>query len=850
MSSSYGKLERILNLEREQEYRDRAVIGGLERFISYWEKQAQAEDVVGPSGLAVDQVVSILRGYGSFASAERREAVDGLLRRLSGGATTQSGENPVEAPSPPEERPMASAPPTDLTADSSSPTVGKESGQERPEQPEPHRPERPGASLGSSVVALKGVNRVTAGRLEHLGIVTIRDLLYHFPRYHNDLSHLKTINHLKLDDKVTVVGCIQRVKSRRSKGGTPIVQATISDGTGTIEASWFNQPYLARRLKPGREMVLSGTIDEYLGRLVLKSPEWEPLQRDLLHTGRLVPVYSLTEGIGARRMRSLVRSTLNDWAPLLADPLPDGVREQAGLTDLGTALEQIHFPDSLDSLAEARRRLCFDEFLLLQLGVLHHRRVWRSQRGRALYIPRDEIGSFVSDLPFRLTTAQQRAIDRILDDLRQPVPMSRLLQGDVGSGKTVVAVAAMLAVALNGLQVAVMAPTAILAEQHYCTITDLLAGRDCGGCGLLIGSLATGEKQRVHDAISRGEIRIVVGTHALIQEAVTFDKLGLLVVDEQHRFGVAQRRALRSKGQDAAEGRGPGAAEGEQEAASPPLPPLIQPHLLAMSATPIPRTLAMTLYGDLDVSVLDEMPPNRRRVVTAVRASRSREMIYSCMRSQIKQGRQAYVICSLVEESDKTEAKGAIQEQERLQDVFPRLRVGLLHGRMAPSEKDQIMSAFKAGEYDILVSTAVVEVGVDVPNASIILIEGAGRFGLAQLHQFRGRVGRGEYQSYCVLMTDAAGLEAQQRLQIMEQVSDGFELADKDLQMRGPGDFFGVRQHGLPPLRVAQLGDVAVLEQACKAARRLFEDDPDLVAPEHRLLSDSVRRFWGLADLS
>jgi len=500
--------------------------------------------------------------------------------------------------------------------------------------------------------------------------------------------------------------------------------------------------------------------------------------------------------------------------------------KSTGLMQLGTALEQIHFPASRASLQQARQRLCFDEFFLVQLGLLSRRHAWRSQQGRALAVPWGEIDGFVSRLPFQLTEAQQRAINDILGDLEKGVPMSRLLQGDVGSGKTVVAVAAMLATVRNGLQAAVMAPTSILADQHYRTISTLLEGCPETHCTLLTGRLSDAEKRQLRGDIFRGRAQIVVGTHALIQASVDFARLGLVVVDEQHRFGVAQRAALRGKGTTFA------------------------PHLLAMSATPIPRTLALTVYGDMDISVLDEMPPNRQRVVTAVRDRRSRERIYSFIESQVAQGRQAFIICPLVEESDRVEAKAAVAEHRRLQEeIFPRLRLGLLHGRMDAEEKEQSMTSFRRGEYDILVSTPVVEVGIDVPNATVMLIEGADRFGLAQLHQFRGRVGRGQHKSYCILLFDDPSEDGLKRTRIIAETDDGFALAEKDLQLRGPGDFFGMRQHGLPRLRVAKLSDTAILERARSEALRVFQEDPDLARPEHRAMAMSVRRFWRSGDV-
>ncbi|MHB1295658.1 MAG: ATP-dependent DNA helicase RecG [Anaerolineae bacterium] len=833
MASAYDKLTRILNLEKSQGCRDRAVIGGLGRFLGFWVKEAREEP--DPYGVpSPDEVAQALDGYADMTPEARRKAMEGLLERLAQRplATPVASETlPTQfKPDPaPQAAPKPSGPVVEDADDSQDVDAFEEDDEAFPRRKgaseAPPRPRRDivdsSASLSSPVVALRGVSTVTAERLERLGLHTIRDLLYHLPRHYDDFSKLQTINHLALDDEVTIAGVVRGCRVQRMQNGRTLVRVAVSDGTGTIELVWFNQPYLDRQLTVGREIVISGKVSEHLGRLVFSSPEWEPLQREQLHTKRLVPVYGLTEGIHMRWLRKLLYDTLAYWAPRITDPMPQAVLATTDLPALGTALEQIHFPSDKTAVERARLRLCFDEFFLLQLGLLKHRHVWRTYPGRAFSVSQGDLDAFLVGLPFSLTGAQRRAVDAVLADLQQPVPMSRLLQGDVGSGKTVVAAAAILTTVRNGLQAAVMAPTSILAEQHYRTLSGMLGGFPGIRCALLIGSLPDEEKTRLREEIAAGRIQVVVGTHALIQESVEFAALGLTVVDEEHRFGVEQRGMLRAKGNG------------------------VQPHLLAMSATPIPRTLALTVYGDLDVTTLDEMPPNRQEIITAVRDRHSLERIYAFMRAQIREGRQAFVICPLVEESDKIDASAAVEEYERLRTViFPNLRVGLLHGRLAAEEKERAMEDFAAGRYDILVSTAVVEVGIDVPNASVILVEGAERFGLAQLHQFRGRVGRGEWKSYCILVSDDPSEENLERLRIVEDVRDGFELAEKDLAMRGPGDFFGVRQHGLPMLKIAQLSDSAALEMARAEAQRLYAEDPELSHPEHQLLAASVRHFW------
>jgi ATP-dependent DNA helicase RecG len=482
-------------------------------------------------------------------------------------------------------------------------------------------------------------------------------------------------------------------------------------------------------------------------------------------------------------------------------------------------------------MEQARHRFAFEELLYIQLGVFRQRRKWRGEPSRALPVAEHFLARYEEGLPFPLTGAQRRAIGEIFGDIQQTAPMSRLLQGDVGAGKTVVALAALLVAVTNGTQAVLMAPTEILAEQHFKTINNILpALADKLGiqprAALLIGSMKPKEKSAAQQEISQGKVDIAIGTHALIQEAVQFPNLSLAVVDEQHRFGVSQRSALRQKGYN--------------------------PHILVMSATPIPRTLALTVYGDLDLSILDEMPPGRTPIMTKWLEPKERERAYMFVRKQIAEGRQAFVICPLIEESETIDAKAAVEEYERLStEIYPDLRVGLIHGKLRPAEKDAVMNDFRDHALDILVATSVVEVGIDVPNATVMLIEGADRFGLAQLHQFRGRVGRGAHQSYCMLLAEKSGSTSDERLKVIEQTQDGFKLAEADLQLRGPGEFFGTKQSGLPDLKVAQLTDVKLLEQARHVAQQIFERDPEFSEPENQLLKKGMDTFWkGEGDLS
>ncbi len=838
MPTAFEKLEKFLRLEKSQGFHNRAVIGGFDGFAEFWRNEALRETQDPSKIIQIHEMSDLLLGYAEADPAGRSKAVDQLLAKLA--QEPQERQEPEDRLEPEDTTPRQ--PP--LQKPGSVPQAKPVPAPEPPATPPPSAEpaaapaERPSTGLDAPVTTLPGVSTAYTARLRRLGIETVGDLLYHFPHRYDDYSSLKPIDQLEYGDETTVIGTIWETGSRKTRGGKQIITSVVADASGTIEAVWFNQPYLVRQLRAGRRIVLSGKVDEYLGRLRFQSPVWEPLERELIHTARLVPIYPLTRGVTSRWLRRLLKRVVDHWTPRLRDFLPEAVRQRAKLSLLSEAIRQIHFPDSEEAAKEARRRLSFDEFFFIQLGMLRQRQEWQSQAARPVGTDPALLDAFVSSLPYELTAAQRRCVDQILSDMAQPRPMSRLLQGDVGSGKTVVATAGMLMAVAAGRQAALMAPTEILAEQHYQTITTALADPTVLGLDrpitvvLLTGGLRRVERKEVYTALASGEADIVVGTHALIQKHVTFRDLALAVVDEQHRFGVEQRGTLRDKGDS--------------------------PHLLVMSATPIPRSLALTVYGDLDLSVIDELPPGRDEIETRWLLPRERERAYAFLRSQIEAGRQAFVLYPLVEESDKVEARAAVEEYERLQrDVFPDLNLGLMHGRLKSKEKDAIMASLREGEIDILVSTSVIEVGIDVPNATVMLVEGADRFGLAQLHQFRGRVGRGEHRSYCLLLSDAVSPEDPQtrttweRLRAIENTQDGFVLAEKDLELRGPGDFIGVRQSGLPALRLASLSNVAILEQARAEAQAVFREDPSLSKSEHALLREQVSRFWQKAgDLS
>ncbi|HEX76860.1 MAG TPA: ATP-dependent DNA helicase RecG [Dehalococcoidia bacterium] len=814
MSIAIEPLRTILRLEQSKGYNDVVVMGGLDRFLRRW--AAQAEEGLGQPGLLrrFRELGLASPSYSTLSLEERRRWVDRLLEWL--GAVEAEANK----------------------ADMASKAIAVKP-RHRP-RPDHKTPPVPGApSLDSSITTLPGISSALAARFGKLGVETIRHLLYFFPRRHLDYGQITPISGLRVGEEQTVVATVWEARPvlLGQRQGT---EAIVGDETGNIRAVWFNQPYLAKRFVTNARVVLSGRVSLFKGRRVMESPEWEFLESgELLHTGRLVPVYPLTEGLRHRQVRRLMKTVVDGWAGRLVDFLPTPLRERRQFLELPQAVAQAHYPDSLELKDRARQRLAFDELFLVQLGVLSKKRQWQQgQPGKPFTIDRSLLDRFIAQLPFTLTAAQQRALGEIMGDLERPLPMSRLLQGEVGSGKTVVAAAALLQAVANDYQGALMAPTEILAEQHFGTLCQLFSqggGRHMAGdnlamffsllprpvtVALLIGSLSPAQKQDLHWRIASGDIDIVVGTHALIQREVEFAMLGLAVVDEQHRFGVLQRSALRQKG--------------------------FNPHVLVMTATPIPRTLALTLYGDLDLSVLDELPPGRHRVLTRYIQPEDRGKAYAFLRRQVQKGQQAFIICPLIEESEAIETKAAVAEYERLsRGVFPDLRLGLLHGRLSMAEKEAVMHRFRGGELDILVSTPVVEVGIDVPRATVMLVEGADRFGLSQLHQFRGRVGRGQERSYCLLVAETPSEEARQRLAFMQEIYDGFALAEKDLEMRGPGEFFGTRQSGLPDLRMARLSDVPLLELAREEALRLFEEDPTLELPQHRLLAQELTRLWG-----
>ncbi|MFO7624845.1 MAG: ATP-dependent DNA helicase RecG [Anaerolineales bacterium] len=856
MKLSLEKLHKFFKLEAERGYDNRAVVGGLGEMLGRWEAEARAEGI---SDTLITVVVSRLNDYHRLSPTSRAEALEGLWTRIQRDtsqdlpplptAPREKRDQPAKPATPPASTTNAlptavesgkppiveehKEKPDETTADQDAAVATPEMPEKQISPQEQAGPEGTPAALNASTTVLPGVGSRHAQTLKRLGLSTLADMLYYFPRRYDDYSQLIPIHRLKYGQEVTVIGTIQSVSSRPIRGGKmEIVEAIVSDGSGPLRATWFNQPWIAKRLHKGMAIVLSGKVEQYLGRLVMNNPESEALEQHNLNTNRIVPVYPLTANITQKWLRRLMYQVVTYWAPRVSDHLPEHLRRSAGLLDLPKALFEAHFPTSFENLKAARHRLAFDEIFFLQMGVLRQKRSWQNRTAQVFETSDDWLAGKVNLLPFQLTTAQQQALQDVRADLAAGQPMNRLLQGDVGSGKTVIAGLAIAMLAQHGAQAALMAPTSILAEQHYKSLLSLLAntGENTGDgvtrvlqpeqIRLMIGSTPEPEKRIIRDGLSQGDIKLVIGTHALIEDPIVFKDLQLVIVDEQHRFGVEQRASLRSKGHN--------------------------PHLLVMTATPIPRSLALTVYGDLDLTVIDEMPPGRQTVDTHVLFPRERERAYSLIRSQLEQGRQAFIIYPLVEESENSETPAAVQEYQRLQkEIFPEHKLGLLHGRMKAEEKDEIMSQFRDRLLHILVSTSVVEVGVDIPNASVMLIEGANRFGLSQLHQFRGRVGRGTDKSYCLLIPETPDAVENERLQAMAETNDGFVLAERDLEQRGPGDFLGTRQSGYAELRMAKLTDVHLIENARKHSQMIFAEDADLKNPENALLASALHRFWG-----
>ncbi|HDQ22496.1 MAG TPA: ATP-dependent DNA helicase RecG [Candidatus Uhrbacteria bacterium] len=658
-------------------------------------------------------------------------------------------------------------------------------------------------TLQAPIKELTSVGRSTAKLLQKLGIENVLDLISYFPFRYQDYSQVVKIKDLFPNLEVTVKGKIILIDTRRSfKKRMSITEALLDDGTGSIKVVWFNQPYLAKSLKIGDDVFIAGRVEfDKLG-LQFVSPAYEKINgQEIINTAKIVPVYSLTGRLTQKQVRFLINMALKS-VKLIPEWLPEQIIKNNSLTPLAEALKKIHFPEDFADLEKARYRLKFNELFLIQLQSHLLKKYLASARAPFLKFREKEIRQFVSNLPFELTNDQKKTAWQILLDLEKHQPMNRLLEGDVGSGKTAVASLAILDTVLNGYQAVLMAPTEILAKQHFKSLSNFFSGFNfkmallTGSEQLLKSGAETQAKKNVSEDIEKGGINLIIGTHALIQDKVKYKNLGLVIIDEQHRFGVEQRKKIKEKNKSKE-----------------------TPHFLSMTATPIPRSLALILYGDLDLSIIKEMPKGRKKIITKLVEEKNRDKAYDFIREEIKKGRQVFVVCPLIDPSDKLGVKSVKEEFKKLeQDIFPEFKTGFLHGKLKSSEKEKTMAEFKANKIKILVSTSVIEVGIDMPNATIMMIEGAERFGLAQLHQFRGRVGRGEYQSYCFLFTKNGSAKTRERLNALVKSADGFALAEYDLKFRGPGEVYGRRQSGLPDLKIASLNDLDLINLAQKEA--------------------------------
>ncbi len=812
MQGAYLKLQKILALEVKRKFDNRAVFGGLDKLATAWEQDAQKERIANDS---IQAIVEILKRYGASPIEQRRQLIAQIQALLLNSDEIET--SPIQYsgnPATPQKIRIAEEKQQKLET---LPSIKSNISTKKMLNLE----------TTSALTSIPSIGKSREKMLHEADILSIEDLIYHFPRKYNDYSKLSTINQLEFGDQVTIISTVKSITARTSKKrNMQITEVVIEDGSGSMRLSFFNQPYLQFQIKKEMRLAIKGKVEMYLGRFTLNSPEWDILDGDVESIKGISPIYRLPAGFSQKTFSKIIRNTLEIWGTQIQDYMPKSKNLTPGLMDLQKALRTLHQPEDFEILRAAMERISFDQIFFLQMGVLGQKKAWNQKPADRYQIEDSLLETLIGYIPFPLTNSQLKTLNAIKNDLASGSPMNRLLQGDVGSGKTIVALmAAAFIFSRENAQCAIMAPTGILAEQHYKNSLNFFNGNKLLSphqIRLLVGDTPESEKEEIRKKLQNGEIRLLVGTHSLIEDPITFNNLQLAVIDEQHRFGVEQRKRLNEKGPRA--------------------------HLLAMTATPIPRSLALTVYGDLDLSVMNEMPPGRQEILTHIISPKDRDHIYKIIKEKALQGQQAFIVYPYVELDENDQQKlaiGAVNEFKRLQSkIFSGFKLALLNGRMKPADKESVMNMFRQGQYDILVSTTVIEVGVDVPNASVMVIEGANRFGLAQLHQLRGRIGRGSHQSICFLIPETEDSLANERLTALQKTNDGFKLADIDLQQRGPGDFLGYRQSGFRDLTLQNIMNVELIEKARSFAESIFEDDPYLQKVEHTEMKKKLTYFW------
>lgn len=812
MNDAYKRLEKILLLEIKRNYDDMAVFGGLSKLATTYEEEARKGFLDSDDS---PKIINLLKEYGNVSIFKRREIIEqinNMIRipqdnRYSYNTSDglQAGNYSVKRVA---DKPSEKYSPTNLKSNvTTKRTLNLE--------------------IKSSLTSIPAIGKSREKALIDSGINSIEDLIYHFPRKYNDYSKLRTIKQLIFGEQVTIIATVKNVTTRRTKNrNVQITEVIVEDGSGSLRVSFFNQPYLQFQIKKDVRLALKGKVEMYLGRLILNSPEWDIVDEELDTFQGISPIYRLPAGFSQKAFIKIIRNTLEIWGNQIHDYLPKNSELLADLPNLQEAILTLHQPKDFDSLKAAMNRISFDQIFFLQMGVLGQKENWNRKPADRYAISDTFQSSLLKRIPFPLTLSQLSTLNAIKKDLSSGSPMNRLLQGDVGSGKTIVALlAAAYIFSRNDTQCTMMAPTGILAEQHYINSLKFFNENQLvtsEQIRLLLGDTPQSEKEEIRRKLENGEIRLIIGTHSLIEDTITFRNLQLAVIDEQHRFGVEQRKMLNTKGARA--------------------------HLLAMTATPIPRSLALTVYGDLDLSIMKEMPAGRQKITTYIVDPKNRKEVYKVISDKVAQGQQAFIVYPYIEleENDIQEnVIGAVNEFKRLKSkIFPGKNIALIHGKLKPAEKDTVMNSFRKGKYDILVSTTVIEVGVDIPNASVMVIEGANRFGLAQLHQLRGRIGRGSNQSICFLIPETNDSITNARLTALQETNDGFKLADIDLQQRGPGDFLGYRQSGFKDLTLQNIMNVELIEKARTFAEHIFTDDPFLEKAEHAEMKKKLHYFW------